>query len=222
MAGDSDSRDGSKGVSPPGGAADGGSPGGGTLGGTGGDTAGGPGRGRPTPLRLLGTFAWINTVTLGGGYVIVPVTGRALERRGWMAEDRFYAIFAKAQAFPGPLALSTSMLSGYELCGRAGAAAGFFGVVAPPFLAILVVSRLLSAYGSLPAVERFLDGAGAVVPGIVGAMVWKNFGRLKKTAPRLVELAALTVLLVLFPSLNLPILLSAIAAMYLLEGLWTR
>lgn len=188
----------------------------------GGQAGDSPKRGQPTPLKLLWTYAWINTVTLGGGYVIAPVTGRALEKRGWLSEERFYSIFAKAQAFPGPIALSTSMLAGYELCGAAGAAAGFFGVVVPPFAAIIVVSRLLSAYGSLPAVERFLDGAGAVVPGIVAAMAWKNLGRLKKTLPRMIELAALTGLLIAFPALNLPVLLVAIVAIYLLEGLWRR
>ncbi|MCA1950746.1 MAG: chromate transporter [Treponema sp.] len=180
----------------------------------------------PTPWRLFALFSWINTITLGGGYVIVPVIGNSLEKRGWMKEEEYYDIFAQAQAYPGPLALSTSILVGIKLCGFWGAVAAFFGVILPPFLVIILVSSLLTTYGSLPIVKRFLDGAGAVVPGIVAAMVWKNGNRLIKDSAgraqlvRLIELAALTMLLVLFPRYSLPILLGGLAVLYIMEGVW--
>ena len=167
-------------------------------------------------------FAWINTVTLGGGYAIVPVIGTGLEKRGWMGEAEFYDVFARAQAYPGPSALSTAMLVSIRLCGFKGAVAAFFGVVVPPFLAILLVSSLLTRYGSLAAVKRFLEGAGAVVPGLVGGMVWRTARRRKWNALRIVEVSALTALLIAFPSLSLPILLGGIALMYGIEGIWKR
>jgi chromate transporter len=171
---------------------------------------------------LFVLFAGINAVTLGGGYVIVPVIGTSLEKRGWMDETEFYDIFARAQAYPGPTALSTSILVAMRLCGKSGTIAAFFGVILPPFLAILLVSSLLTRYGSLPAVKRFLDGAGAVVPGLVGAMVWRSARRRKWTALRVIEVTVLTLLLIFFPSLSLPVLLGGIAAMYGIETLWKR
>jgi chromate transporter len=180
------------------------------------------GESRPTPWKLFLIFSWINTVTLGGGYVIVPIIGNSLEKRGWMAEDAFYDIFAQAQAYPGPTALTTSMLVAIKLCGFWGAVAAFFGVILPPFVVIILVSKLMTTYGSLPVIKRFLDGAGAVVPGIVAAMVWKNTSRRKWIGPRIVELILLTLLLILFPKLSLPILLGGIFTMYVLEGLWKR
>lgn len=174
----------------------------------------------PTPWRLFWLFAWINTVTLGGGYAIVPVIGTGLQKRGWLTEDDFWDIFARAQAYPGPSALSTAMLSSIRLCGFWGAVAAFFGVVLPPFLAIIIVSSLLTRYGSLPAVKRFLAGAGAVVPGLVAAMVWRTARRRSWSAPRIAEVAALTMLLILFPSLSLPILLAGVVILYVLEALW--
>lgn len=179
-------------------------------------------RDRPTPWKLFLIFSWINTITLGGGYVIVPIIGNSLEKRGWMDEETFYGVFAQAQAYPGPLALSTALLVSIRLCGFWGAVAAFFGVILPPFLVIILVSKLLTTYGSLPAVKRFLDGAGAVVPGIVAAMVWKNTARRTWIGPRIVELVLLTLLLVLFPKFSLPVLLGGIFVMYLLEGLWKR
>lgn len=167
-------------------------------------------------------FASITTVTLGGGYVIVPVMGHAIVKRGWMTEDHYYDTFAKAQAYPGPMALSTALLVSIELCGFRGAIAALAGVILPPFLVIVLVSKLLMTYGTLPAIQRFLNGAGAVVPGIVAAMVWKNTKRRAWNAQRIVELAILTALLILFPAASLPILLGGIVIMYLLEGVWKR
>lgn len=180
----------------------------------------------PTPWKLFGVFASITTITLGGGYVIVPIIGNHLEKRHWMGEEEYYDIFARAQVYPGPMALSTSMLVGIRLCGFWGAVAAICGVILPPLLVIILVSQLLTTYGSLPVIKRFLEGAGSVVPGIVAAMVWKNGKRLVKDSVgrsrliRLIELAVLTMLLVLFPSYSLPILLVGIATLYLLEGLW--
>lgn len=174
----------------------------------------------PTPWRLFLLFTRITAVTLGGGYAIVPVIGTSLQKHGWVTEEDFWDIFAHAQAYPGPLALSTAMLSSIKLCGVRGAVAAFFGVICPPFLAIILVSSLLTQYGSLPAVKRFLAGAGAVVPGLVAAMVWRNSKKRKWTVPRVIEVAALTLALILFPAMSLPILLGGIAALYVVEGLW--
>lgn len=182
----------------------------------------GAGADRPTPLKLFLLFASVTSVTLGGGYVIVPVMGRALERRGWMDERRFYDVFARAQAFPGPQALSTSLLVSRELCGLPGAVAAFFGVVLPPFLVIILVSKLIADYDSLPAVRRFLEGAGAVVPGVVAAMIWRTARRRKWNALRIAGTAALAALLAIFPSASLAILLGGIVALYLSEALWKR
>lgn len=176
----------------------------------------------PTPMALFLTIAQINTVTLGGGYVIVPVMAASFEKRGWMGEADFYDIFAKAQAFPGPLALSTAILTSQKLCGTKGAVAAFFGVILPPFLALILVSGVIGSIGSLPAVQRFLEGAGAVVPGIVAAMLWKTATKRKWTLPKVVETAVVTIALVLFPKLSLPILLAAIAALYGIEVLCKR
>ncbi len=176
----------------------------------------------PSPWKLFLMLAWINTITLGGGYAIVPVIAASLKKRGWMREEDFYDIFAQAQAYPGPMALNTSMIVSIRLCGFRGAIAAFFGVVMPPFFAIILVSGVLSRYGSLPEVKRFLAGAGAVVPGLIAGMLWRTAGKRAWNLPRLVEVAVLSAVLVLFPSLSLPILLCGIVVMYGIESRWKR
>lgn len=172
----------------------------------------------PSPAGLFWLFARINTVTLGGGYVIVPVMATSLDKKGWMAEKDFYDIFARAQAFPGPLALSSALLVSIRLCGFRGAIAAFFGVVLPPFAAIILVSGIITKYGSLPAFGRFLEGAGAVVPGLVAAMVWKTASKRTWNFLRIIETIGLATALIFLPAYSLPILLAAIALLYCIEG----
>jgi chromate transporter len=176
-------------------------------------------RGKPKLFELFVLFARINTVTLGGGYVIVPVMASSLEKKGWMGESEFYDVFARAQAFPGPLALNTALLVSMKLFGPKGLPAAFLGVVLPPFLALILVSGLIQRYGSLPAFKRFLDGAGAVVPGLVAAMIWKNATKRSWNIPRIIETIALALLLILLPAFSLPVLLLAIVVFYCIEGL---
>jgi chromate transporter len=174
----------------------------------------------PTPWRLLGVFAWISTVTVGGGYAMVPVIGSALEKRGWIGEEEFFGLFATAQSFPGPLAFTTALIVGKKLCGPAGAAAAGLGVVIPPFLAIIAVGALLGRFGEIPAVKAFLDGAGATVPGLVAAMIWKMAKGRAWNAGRVVGLLALAAALILAPKASLPIFFAGIALLYLMEKRW--
>ena len=174
----------------------------------------------PTPWRLFRVFFGISAVTVGGGYAMVPVIGSALEKRGWVGEEEFYDLFATAQSFPGPLAFTTALVAGRKLGGAAGAAAGAFGVLLPPFAAIVLVGALIGRFGDLPAVRAFLDGAGATVPGLVAAMVFKMAKNRKWSPPRILGVAVLALALVLAPKASLPIFLGGTALFYLLERRW--
>lgn len=174
----------------------------------------------PTPRRLFGVFFGISAVTIGGGYAMVPVMGSALEKRGWVTEAEFYELFATAQSFPGPLALTTAIVAGKRLAGTAGAAAGFVGVMLPPFAAVVAVGALMGSFGELPAVKAFLDGAGATVPGLVAAMVFKMAKGRKWLPLRVLALAAFALALILAPGASLPIFLGGVALLYLAERRW--
>ncbi|HAL93715.1 MAG TPA: chromate transporter [Rectinema sp.] len=174
----------------------------------------------PTPLRIFLTLAQINTLTLGGGYVIVPVIGNSFQKQGWIDEEEFYRIFSRAQVFPGPVALSTSFLCSYRIAGVKGAIAAVLGVVLPPFIALILVGGFISLYGDSELFKRFLNGAGAVVPGLVGSMLWKTAKNRKWTARIFIEVGILAILLILFPSAAFFILIGGIVALYLGRLLW--
>jgi chromate transporter len=148
---------------------------------------------------------------------MVPVIGRALEKRGWIDEDEFYRLFARAQSFPGPLALTTALIAGGKVSGPAGAAAAATGVVLPPFGALILVGAALGRAGQLPVVKSFLAGAGATVPGLVAAMVWRIARKRSWNAGRAIATLGLAVALALLPGLTLPVFLGAAFLLYLAE-----
>jgi chromate transporter len=151
---------------------------------------------------------------------MVPVIGRALEKRGWVEEADFLDLFAAAQSFPGPLAFTTALIVGRKLSGFRGAAAAGLGVILPPFGAIVLVGALIGQVGQLAPVQDFLAGAGATVPGLVAAMIWKMAKNRKWTAFRAVSTAALAFALALLPGLTLPLFFGAITLFYLAETTW--
>lgn len=151
---------------------------------------------------------------------MVPVMETALRKRGWTTEEEFYDLFAAAQSFPGPLAFTTALVVGRKLRGGAGAIAGGFGVLLPPFASIVLVGALIGQFGNLPAVRAFLDGAGATVPGLVAAMIYKMAKNRSWKALRIVGTAGLTILLILLPSASLPVFFAGVALIYIGERRW--
>ncbi len=174
----------------------------------------------PTPWRIFIELAKINTVTLGGGYVIVPVIGNTFEKLGWINEKDFYQVFSRAQVFPGPIALSTSFLVSYRIAGVLGAIAALLGVMLPPFFALILVGGFISIYGNTLLFKRFLAGAGAVVPGLVASMLWRTAKNRKWTVRTAIEVIVFAVLLAAFPSQAFFILLGGIALLYVGKLVW--
>jgi len=174
----------------------------------------------PSAWELFRVFFGISAVTVGGGYAMVPVIGSALEKRGWLDEDEFYRLFARAQSFPGPNAFTTALVAGGKLAGARGATAAGLGVVLPPFGALVLVGSALGRFGDLPVVRSFLEGAGATVAGLVAAMIWKIARKRSWTAFRAVATLVLAFVLALLPGLTLPVFLGAAVILYLTERRW--
>lgn len=127
----------------------------------------------PSPGGIFWTFFRISALTIGGGYAMVPVIGKEVTSKKWMDEKEFYDLFALAQSFPGPIALNTALIVGRRMAGIAGFCLAMAGILVPPFVSVLLVALLLDGFGDYPPVRGFLDGAAAVIPGLVGALLWR-------------------------------------------------
>ncbi len=172
---------------------------------------------QPGFFSLFTFFFGISAVTIGGGYVMVPVIQRAVEKRGWLDENAFYDLFATAQSVPGPLALNTAVFVGRRLAGIRGFTAAMLGILLPPFASIIALAAVLDVIGEWPVVRGFLEGAFAVVPGLTAALAFNMIKKRRWTPIR----AGLTILAALAITLAgtwaVPVFFSAVAVSWLAE-----
>ena len=128
---------------------------------------------KATFFSIFITFFRISLLTIGGGYAMVPVLARSVEKKRWMNKEDFYTLLAKSQSIPGSVAFNLSILVGKEISGFRGSVAGGVGVILPPFFSIILVGALLSKFSNSPIVLGFLNGAYGAVMGLIAGMLYK-------------------------------------------------
>ena len=115
-------------------------------------------------VDLAVLYGQLSLLALGGGPTIVPEMQRQIvEVHGWMTAQEFAALFALAQAAPGPNMLVATLV-GLHVAGVAGALVATLGLVTPSTILLLF---------ALTVWERFRDAPWrrAVQAGLVPATV---------------------------------------------------
>ena len=95
-------------------------------------------------FKMFLVFLKIGALLLGGGYVIVPLLNSELvEKNNWITKEDVVDFYAMGQCVPGIIAVNTTLFIGYKLRGKTGALTAFFGLILPPFLAIIFLASIL-------------------------------------------------------------------------------
>ncbi len=124
--------------------------------------------------ELFLLFFKIGGMTLGGGYVMMPLMqDEIVENRAWISSEDFIDILAVAQSFPGALAVNVAIYVGYKLRGKKGAFATCLGVILPPFLIILIASAFLLKYRDMKIIQGFFSGVRPAVTALIAVAVIK-------------------------------------------------
>lgn len=144
---------------------------------------------RPAPgaLQLFLVFARIGLSSFGGG-----LSGWFLrefvQRRSWLSEEEFLNGLSLSQALPGVNVKNLAIWIGYRLRGRAGAVAGFCGILVPPAIVIVLLGWIFASLSRFSLTRVALAGAAAGAIGLSIAMAITALRRL----PRRVLPAAFT------------------------------
>jgi len=117
--------------------------------------------------KAFGVFLKISSLTLGGGYAMVPVMQWEAEKLGWMKRDEFLNLLSVAQSIPGPIAFNTAIIVGKKVAGVPGAILSGVAIALPPFVAIVAVASLLKPFLNNAYVRAFLLGVYAAVVALV-------------------------------------------------------
>ncbi len=124
--------------------------------------------------ELAGVFGQLSLVSVGGINAVLPELKRqVVERHGWMSAADFAALYALAQAAPGPNML-VSTLIGWHVAGIAGALAATGALVGPCAVLTFLVAgawhrfrdrpwRLLVQAGLMPVTAGLVVAAAIVL-----------------------------------------------------------
>lgn len=151
----------------------------------------------PTAWQLFLIFSRIGLTSFGGG-----LSGWFLRefvhRRQLVSEDEFLNGLSLSQALPGVNVKNLAIWLGYRLQGRAGAIAGFCGIIFPPAVVIVLLGVVFASLSRFPLTHIALAGAAAGAIGLSLAMALTAIRRLpRRVLPMLFMVATFVTIAVL-------------------------
>ena len=114
-------------------------------------------------LSLFGN-AFITSMTANSGYAIVSVLkNKYTQKHKWVSEEEMNAIVALCQSSPGPIAVSSNLMIGFQIAGPLGAFASVLGCIIPPIIMMILVSFFYNYIITNRYVRIFMQGMQAGV-----------------------------------------------------------
>jgi chromate transporter len=133
-------------------------------------------------LALAGVFAGLSLMGVGGANALLPEMQRQVTAHGWMGAEEFAALFALAQAAPGPNMLVVTLV-GWRVAGLAGALAATAAFVLPAGLLTYIAARLWQRFRDAAWRARVQAGLTSVTVGLVLAAAVVLCGATARTWP---------------------------------------
>ena len=117
-----------------------------------------------TLTELFMGFLAIGARSFGG---VLPWAYRTMvEERRWLSQADFAETVGLCQFLPGPNIGNASIVLGKRWFGVAGAVVAFLGLMALPFVCVMLLGMLYLEWASNPAVRAIVTGVGATGAGL--------------------------------------------------------
>ena len=121
---------------------------------------------------LVLQFAMLSMLAFGGANSVVPEMHRqAVEAHHWMSDKQFAALFAIAQAAPGPNFMIATLV-GWKAAGVVGAIAATCAMAGPSCLLAYWVARVWDRYHAALWRIALAAGLAPVTVGFVASSAW--------------------------------------------------
>jgi len=118
-------------------------------------------------LKLWFTFLKIGLFSFGGGYAMIPMIEKEIEKNGWLSAAEFFDIIAIAEMTPGPIAVNSATFVGYKAAGFLGGLFATIGVSIPSLVLILIISRYFFKFQNHPLNTTMFYGIRPVIAGLI-------------------------------------------------------
>ena len=117
-----------------------------------------------TLTELFMGFLAIGARSFGG---VMPWAYRTMvEERRWLTQADFAETVGLCQFLPGPNIGNASIVLGKRWFGVAGAVVAFLGLMALPFVCVMLLGMLYLEWASNPTVRAIVTGVGATGAGL--------------------------------------------------------
>ncbi len=108
---------------------------------------------------LFASTFFISAVTVGGGYVIIPLLKmKYVDEYGWIDDKETLDLVAIAQSMPGIMAVNACVLMGYRIAGLSGALTALAATILPPLITLSLIAMAYDAFASNPYIAMILKG----------------------------------------------------------------
>lgn len=118
-------------------------------------------------ISIFRVFSKIGAFTIGGGYVMLPLIGDEVTRRGWISREDYQDVTVLAQSAPGILAINIAYYTGYRIRGIKGSVVAAVGAALPSFLIILAIAMIFTGFKDNLYVQRFFQGVRPVAVALI-------------------------------------------------------
>ncbi|MGH2417196.1 MAG: chromate transporter, partial [Candidatus Limnocylindria bacterium] len=110
----------------------------------------------------------LGTIGFGGPAAHVALMRReVVQRRGWIAEQRFIDLVGITNLLPGPNSTELAMHVGLDRAGRAGLLVAGLAFILPAALIVGALAALYVSAGSSPVAISLLYGVKPVIIAVV-------------------------------------------------------
>jgi len=167
---------------------------------------------QPRFAEALRFWLRLGFISFGGpSGQIALLHAELVEKRRWIAEDRFLAALNYCMILPGPEATQLAIYLGWLLHGTAGGLAAGLGFILPSAALLWGLSWLYATHGTALAVAALFHGLKAAVLAIVAVALFRIARRtLQGWLPRLLAAAAFVALF--FGKAPFPLVIAVAAA----------
>ena len=130
--------------------------------------------------ELFSTTFLISASTSGGYAIVGIMKEKFVNKKCWISEDEMIDLLAIAQSCPGPIAINTSILVGYRVCGLIGAIVTMLGTALPPLIIMSVVAAFYEQFKDIQIIKYIMHGMQAGVAALLVSVTIDLFTNLTK------------------------------------------
>ena len=127
-------------------------------------------------LELFLAFLQVGALSIGGGYVAMPLLqSLTVNSHHWLTMQEFADLISIAEMTPGPIAINAATFIGVRLGGAGGIAAAVVGFITPSLVLVTLLGWLYGKYSGAPLLQQTLSSLRPAVAALIASAALSLF-----------------------------------------------